>query len=383
MDTVKVWLAVALVVLAGCEQSPKQARRAVIKQGYSYSKHGFFDAIKKPDPEAVQLFLRAGMAPDTKVAGYTALEHGAADSSIVRLLLDAGAHPDSGASSTALLESIKKDAGPSLQILLKAGADPNSADPTGYTPLMGAADQGNKNLVQLLLDAGADPNIRSRLGNTPLGEALAKGHSTIEKLLLDAGATEGLLSANLKVLMDPRKVRKLAPERFSATFETSSGTFEVEVERAVAPLAADRFYSLIANGFFDEQRFFRTIKDKLVQFGLHGTPEVAATWYAETIADEPRKINNTKGTLCFATGTSKNSRTTQIFINLQDNPSFDKEGFVPFGRVTSGLETLTNIHAGYGEVPEQERIIRQGNAYLQKNFPDLDYIKSARLVTNQ
>ena len=255
MDTVKVWLAAALVVLAACEQSPKQARRAVIKQGYSYSKHGFFDAIKKTDTEAVQLFLRAGMNPNTKVAGYTALEHSAADTSILQLLLTAGAHPDSGASSTALLEAIKKQAQPSFELLLKAGADPNGADPTGYTPLMGAADQGNKALVQLLLDADADPNIRSRLGNTPLGEALAKGHRSIEKLLLDAGATEGLLSANLKALMDPRKVRKLAPERFSATFETSSGTFAVEVERAMAPLAADRFYSLVASGFFDEHRF--------------------------------------------------------------------------------------------------------------------------------
>ena len=55
-------------------------------------------------------------------------------------------------------------------------------------------------------------------------------------------------------------------------------------------------------------------------------------------------------------------------------------GFTPFGKVTSGLATVEAINSSAGEKPNQGSITSQGNAYLKKTFPKLDYITKARLI---
>ena len=54
-------------------------------------------------------------------------------------------------------------------------------------------------------------------------------------------------------------------------------------------------------------------------------------------------------------------------------------GFAPIGRVVSGMANVDKIYAGYGETPDQGEIAAHGNAYLTKQFPKLDYIKTARV----
>jgi peptidyl-prolyl cis-trans isomerase A (cyclophilin A) len=175
-------------------------------------------------------------------------------------------------------------------------------------------------------------------------------------------------------------LKEKAPETFRVNFETSAGPFVVEVTRAWAPLGADRFYNLAKNGFFDGNRFFRVVPGFIVQFGLPGEPKIGAAWERANIPDDPVTQNNKRGTLVFATA-GPNTRTTQLFINFRDNTrSLDPQGFAPFGTVVSGMEVVDKINAEYGEQPDQGRIHEQGNAYLVKSFPRLDFIKRASIV---
>jgi peptidyl-prolyl cis-trans isomerase A (cyclophilin A) len=169
-----------------------------------------------------------------------------------------------------------------------------------------------------------------------------------------------------------------SPETFKADFELGNGKhFVVEVNRAWSPNGADRFYELVNGGFFDDARFFRVVPNFMVQFGINGDPNVSAKWRSATIADDPVKESNKRGFVTFAKTGAPNSRTTQLFINFKDNGFLDGQGFAPFGRVISGMETVDAIYSGDGESPNQHSIQTQGNSYLSQSFPKLDYIKKA------
>lgn len=179
-------------------------------------------------------------------------------------------------------------------------------------------------------------------------------------------------------LLEPEKLDETAPEKYRVVFETTKGEFVVEVDRELAPLGADRFYNLVKNGFYDGAKFFRVVPGFVVQFGIPADPRVATAWRAQTIQDDPVKGTNEKGTITFATA-GPNSRTTQVFINFADNTRLDRMGFAPFGRVVEGMDVVEKINAEYGERPNQGMIQAQGNAYLEREFPNLDGIKSARI----
>lgn len=186
-----------------------------------------------------------------------------------------------------------------------------------------------------------------------------------------------------KTLADPESpaMRKQAPDQFQVLFRTSAGDFTVEVQRDLAPKGADRFYNLVRHGFYDDQRFFRVLPGFVAQWGMHGNPEVNAQWHAATIPDDPVKGSNTAGTITFAKTNAPNSRTTQLFINLGDNSAgLDRQGFAPFGRVVDGMEAVQAINSKYGQRPDQGQIGKRGNEYLKAEFPELDYIKSARII---
>jgi peptidyl-prolyl cis-trans isomerase A (cyclophilin A) len=169
-----------------------------------------------------------------------------------------------------------------------------------------------------------------------------------------------------------------APATFRVVFTTSKGPFTVEVHRDWAPNGADRFYDLVNIGFFNGDRFFRVVPNFVVQWGINGDPVTQFNWRSKTIPDDPVKQSNRGGTITFATA-GANTRTTQLFINLADNPSLDGQGFAPFGQVISGLNVVESLYSGYGEMPDQNQIQMQGNAYLQTHFPQLDYIEAAKI----
>jgi peptidyl-prolyl cis-trans isomerase A (cyclophilin A) len=185
-------------------------------------------------------------------------------------------------------------------------------------------------------------------------------------------------------LSNPAALTEKAPAVYKAKFDTSKGVFVVEVHRDWAPNGADRFYNLVKNGFYNDARFFRVISGFMVQFGISGDPKISAVWREANIKDDPVKESNQPGYITFATA-GPNTRTTQVFINFGDNAGLDGQGFSPFGKVISGMEVVNALFGGYGEGaprgdgPDQGQVQQQGNAYLAKDFPKLDFIRKATI----
>ncbi len=175
-----------------------------------------------------------------------------------------------------------------------------------------------------------------------------------------------------------------APNVYTVNMDTSKGAVVIEVHRDWAPLGADRFYELVKSGYYNGARFFRVLPNFMAQFGIAADPQVTSKWKDAKIQDDPVKESNVKGMVTFATA-GPNTRTTQMFINIADNARLDGMGFAPIGKVISGMEVVENFYKGYGEGaprgqgPAQQLIEEQGNAYLEKEFPQLDYIKKATL----
>jgi peptidyl-prolyl cis-trans isomerase A (cyclophilin A) len=209
------------------------------------------------------------------------------------------------------------------------------------------------------------------------------GMTLVPALLLAALTVSA--AAQSPNLTNPAALRETAPATYKARFDTSKGAFVVDVTRDWAPNGADRFYNLVKNGFYDGVRFFRVLDGFMAQFGINGDPAVSATWREARIPDDPVKQSNRRGFITYAMA-GPNTRTSQVFINYGDNSALDRQGFAPFGQVSSGMNVVDGLHKGYGEGaprgqgPDQGRVQLEGNAYLSKSFPQLDYVKKATIT---
>jgi peptidyl-prolyl cis-trans isomerase A (cyclophilin A) len=189
-------------------------------------------------------------------------------------------------------------------------------------------------------------------------------------------------AASKAALRNPARLKEVAPATYKAVFDTSVGEFVVEVHRDWAPNGADRFYNLVKNHFFDDNRFFRVVSGFMVQFGINGDPSIQKNWAGANIPDDPVKQSNKRGYVTFA-NRGPNTRSTQLFINFVDKNSFlDEKGFAPFGQVISGMDVVDKLYSGYGEAPSQlqQRIQAEGNKFLDASFPKLDSIKTATIA---
>lgn len=181
-----------------------------------------------------------------------------------------------------------------------------------------------------------------------------------------------------------------APDLFHVRLETSKGNIVLEIHRDWSPHGVDRFYHLVRIGYYDGARFFRIRKGVWAQFGINGDPKISNEWRTRTIPDDPRVASNARGTIAYAFAVP-NGRTTQVFINLQDNSAtHDVEPFVPFGRVIEGMDVADALYSDYGEAAgggirtgKQAPLFEQGNAYLAREFPRLDYIVRATIVNKK
>ena len=201
-------------------------------------------------------------------------------------------------------------------------------------------------------------------------------------LLFVAVATPALSQS--ASLANPATLREQAPAQYKAKFDTTKGVFVLDVHRNWAPNGADRFYNLVKSGFYDNVRFFRVISGFMVQFGINGDPKISAPWRDAKIKDDPVVQSNRRGYITYAMA-GPNTRTSQVFINFGENVSLDSQGFSPFGRVIQGMEVVDKLNAEYGEGaprgrgPDQGRLQMEGNAYLMKDFPNMDYVKKATI----
>lgn len=106
--------------------------------------------------------------------------------------------------------------------------------------------------------------------------------------------------------------------------------------------------------------------------------------------DDSARQSNVRGTIAYAMLTSPNTRTTQLFINLADNTALDAQGFAPIGRVVAGMAVVDSLYSGYDEgagggmrAGKQGRILAEGNAHLDRDFPKLDRLMRATIVSNR
>ncbi|MEQ9317624.1 MAG: peptidylprolyl isomerase [Polyangiaceae bacterium] len=191
-------------------------------------------------------------------------------------------------------------------------------------------------------------------------------------------------------MTNPALANTKAPHHFAVRFDTTVGSFTVKCDRSWAPHGADRFFNLVKIGYFDDVAFFRAVKGFVVQFGIHGDPAVNAAWKKTNLTPDVVHASNEEGTLTFAQagspaapGKTADSRTVQLFFNLTDNSRLDAMGFAPLCKVTANeLDVVKRIHTGHGETAgrDQSNIQAEGNAYLRQKYPELDYIRSARVV---
>src|SRR6266403_2828709 len=220
-------------------------------------------------------------------------------------------------------------------------------------------------------EAPAQPKAETPAPAQPQPEVTASAPSAAPR----QGYDRALLRAAL--------LKEKAPETFGVKFTTTRGDFIVTVNRAWAPIGADRFYNLVKHHFYDNASFFRVVPGFVVQFGLSAYPPVSAAWEKANLQDEPVTQSNKRGYLTYAKTSMPNTRSTQIFINLKDNASLDRQGFSPFGFVDAqGMKVVDMLYDQYGDSggPDQDQISKLGKPYLDKGWPKLDSIKTATLV---
>ena len=193
-------------------------------------------------------------------------------------------------------------------------------------------------------------------------------------------------SRDLLLKPESPKMNRRAPDNFSVQLQTTRGSILIELHRAWAPHGVDRFYNLVAAGYYNDSAIFRVIAGKWAQFGINGDPEIAQAWAKRNIPDDPRVESNVRGAVFFAFKDA-NGRTTQVVISLRDNSeAFDKEPFVPIGKVVKGMGIADALYSEYGEqsgggirAGKQDALFREGNKYLKANYPKLDYIVKATI----
>ena len=188
---------------------------------------------------------------------------------------------------------------------------------------------------------------------------------------------------------DTSVINVKAPERFNAIFKTTKGEFIMEATRSWSPEGVDRLYQLITSGFFKDIGIFRVQRGYVVQFGISDNQAINRFWDKHPIKDEPVSISNLRGYISFARD-GVETRTTQLFINLNDNLKLDTvnynglRGFPPVARIIKGFTTVESFYSGYGFEPanHQDSVLMYGNSYLKKKFPEIDYILEARIIKN-
>lgn len=209
-------------------------------------------------------------------------------------------------------------------------------------------------------------------------------------LAFAAVACIGPFSRTVKLDPAHKSFLRAAPDSFDVEMVTTKGAMLVRARRHWSPNGVDRFHALVKSGFFTDVAFHRTIRNFVAQFGIHGDSAVNAMFTGRSIPDDTVRATNRRGTLSFARG-GANTRSTQLFFNLVDNtPRLDtlnRFGFPPIGEIVRGVEVLDSLNWEYSGTrggqtfpgPSQDSIRFNGNAYLRRLFPRLDYIVTARV----
>ncbi|WP_299046814.1 peptidylprolyl isomerase [uncultured Polaribacter sp.] len=199
-----------------------------------------------------------------------------------------------------------------------------------------------------------------------------------------------LLTSCAKKLFSDKWVRETAPESFKARFETTKGNFDIYAKRSWSPKGVDRLYTLIKHKYYTDMPIFRVVPNFVAQFGIHNDSIVNKAWNTFTIDDEPVVAKNDAMTIAFARG-GKQTRTTQIFINLKENHRLDTltysgvRGFPVVAKVIMGFENILQFYDKYGDKlgRRQDSITQYGNDFIKRKYPEIDFIEKAYILKSK
>jgi len=194
---------------------------------------------------------------------------------------------------------------------------------------------------------------------------------------------------HLAQLAARHKTEAEAAQKLGTTFvkcETTKGPLDIEVHHSWAPTGAAHFLDMVNDGFYTDIALFRSVPQFVVQFGIPDTATTAGdealrSKYAghhNAILDDPSVGNAVaRGVLCYAGG-GANTRSSQLFFAYADQPHLGKQPWeVPFGKLRdkASLAVLDSFHQGYGDTVDQAALEEQGNAYIARDFPLIDFVR--------
>jgi len=159
------------------------------------------------------------------------------------------------------------------------------------------------------------------------------------------------LAKGAERLMSVEELLESDYQAISVNFDTSRGSFLLQVYPEIAPLSAENFLRLVSAGFYDGIKVHRVVDGFVMQAGEVPDKSPKAELIKE-FGDEVNRVHHEPGTVSFAKLYDtekkqylKNSASAQFFINLGDNSRLD-ENFTVFGVVKWGMETVKKIRIG-------------------------------------
>jgi peptidyl-prolyl cis-trans isomerase A (cyclophilin A) len=161
------------------------------------------------------------------------------------------------------------------------------------------------------------------------------------------------------------------PKTFRATFKTSLGDIELELNAEKAPVTVQNFLQYIESGFYKDTLFHRVIPKFMIQGGGFTKGMIEKKGQPPIINEAANGLSNKRGTIAMARTQNVNSATSQFYINLVDNTYLDHTdnisknyGYCVFGKVTKGMDIVDKIAAvptttvgPYQNVPKQDIVI--------------------------
>jgi len=130
-------------------------------------------------------------------------------------------------------------------------------------------------------------------------------------------------------------------------FETTMGTFTVEVDPVRAPLTAASFLQYTRDQHYDGTMFHRVIGNFVIQGGGY-LPDGTEKPVRGAVPNESGNgLSNRRGTVALARTGDPHSGTSQFYVNVADNialdPSPARWGYAVFGRVVEGMDVVDRI----------------------------------------
>ena len=146
--------------------------------------------------------------------------------------------------------------------------------------------------------------------------------------------------------------RAAQPEHPRVSFETSQGSFVVELDREAAPGTVENFLGYVRDGHYEETVFHRVIAGFMIQGGGYTARFRQPATRAPIRNEADNGLANRRGTIAMARTADPHSATAQFFINVVDNDFLDHRapspqgwGYAVFGQVVEGMETVDRIAA--------------------------------------